>query len=272
MTSRSPLDARATELTRKARPASEWAAERMFRPLAQRLLGPVARTRVRPTTVVLGHTLLGVIAARLIARGGTWTPALLLQIKTVLDNLDGQLARATGQTTETGRYLDTNMDVVVNAAVFMAISRRAGLPATVLLSLILTTDFLWERAYREARGEVFRDAPRQTGDHPWVLGALRGAYALYFVPQERLLGALFERRLRQVTGETPTLEDRVAYAPHVITQVASNLGLSTQLALLGGLLAARRPRAYLWSLPAQAALLAGVQLWRERQVRRRRNA
>ena len=30
---------------------------------------------------------------------------------TLLDNLDGQLARATGQTTETGRYLDTEGDL-----------------------------------------------------------------------------------------------------------------------------------------------------------------
>ncbi|MDL2343317.1 CDP-alcohol phosphatidyltransferase family protein [Deinococcus sp. MIMF12] len=255
----------------KARPAREWAAELIFRPLAERLVPPLARRRVNPLHVVLTHTALGLLAGALLRRGHRLTPALLLQVKTVLDNLDGQLARATRQTTETGRYLDSEMDVLANAAVLTGLAGRRGLGLTGLLSLILTTDYLWERDHRQARGEVFRDPPAQAGDDPRVLELLRGVYALYFAPQERVLGALFEARLRSAVGGDPSPADRLAYTPAAINRVAVNLGLSTQLLALGAALALRRPRLYLWSLPAQVGLLAGVQLWREEQVRRGRH-
>jgi len=252
----------------KARPAREWAAESVFRPLAERLVPPLARRRVNPLHVVVFHTGLGVLAGLLLRRGHRITPALLLQVKTVLDNLDGQLARATGQTTETGRYLDSEGDVLVNAAVLVGLAGRWGGPLTLLLSLILTTDYLWERDHRVARGEVFRDPPAQTGDDPRLLAALQRAYSVYFTPQERVLGALFEWRLRAAAGGTPTPEHRLAYTPREINRVAVNLGLSTQLLALGACLLVRHPGLYLWSLPAQALLLAGVQGWREGQVRR----
>lgn len=247
--------------------------ERIYRPLAQRLVDPLARLDVNPAHVVLVHTALGVAAAWLIRRGGPWwrsrlTPALLLQVKTVLDNLDGQLARATGQTTETGRYLDTEMDLVVDLALNVAIAGRAGLPLTVLQSLILTTDFLWEREHRAARGEVFREAAAQAGDNPHVLAGLKAVYAAYFLPQERLLGRWFEARLREVAGDSPSPEERRAYTPLPVTTIAANLGLTTQLAFLGLCLLGNRPQLYTRSLPVQGALLLGVQRWREGQVKR----
>lgn len=250
----------------KARPAREWAAESVFRPLAARLLPALARRGVNPVHVVLTHTALGVLAGALLRRGHRVTPAALLQVKTLLDNLDGQLARATGQTTETGRLLDSEMDAVVNAAVLTGLAGRWGLPLTLLQSLILSVDYLWERDHRAARGEVFRERPAQARDHPGVLAALRLGYALYFTPQERLLNALFERRLRQITA-TPSPAERRAYTPRAVSLVAANLGLSTQLLALGLVLLLNKPQLYLWSLPAQALLLAGVQVWREGQVR-----
>jgi hypothetical protein len=253
--------------TRKSRPGTEWLAERVFRVAAQRLVAPLARLGVRPEAVVVTHTLLGLVAARQIARGERLAPALLLQIKTVLDNADGQLARATGRTTATGRYLDTEMDTVLNAALLFAVDRRLGIPALAVLSLILTADFLLERDYREARGEVFREPPALQDDDPRLLAALEGAYRLWFVPQERLLTALFEARLRAVGGADA---DRVAYTPRLATHVVANMGLSTQLAVLGALVALGRPRAYLGVLAAQAGVLVGLQLWREDRVRRAR--
>lgn len=251
----------------KARPAHEWAAESLFRPLAERLVPPLVQRRVDPLHVVVMHVALGLLAGTLLRRGHRVTPTLLLQVKTLLDNLDGQLARATGQTTETGRYLDTEGDLLVNAAVLTGLAGRWGLPLTLLQSVILGVDYLWERDHRAARGEVFRNVPAQAGDDPRALDALKLGYALYFTPQERVLGALFERRLRAVTGGEPTPADRLAYTPRAINQVAVNLGLSTQLLALGVCLLLGRPHLYLWSLPGQALLLAGVQLWREEQVR-----
>lgn len=244
----------------------------MFRPLAQHLVDPLARRNVNPAHVVLLHTALGLYAAHLIRRGRTpWSrellPAALLQVKTLLDGLDGQLARATGRTTETGRYLDTEMDLVVNLALNVAVAgTTAGVPLTLLQSLILTVDYLWERDYRAARGEVFRDAPAHPGDHPLVLAALRAVYAAYFTPQERVLNRWFEWRLRSRAGQAPTPAQRQAYTPLPANVLSANLGLSTQLLALGAALLLGRPQWYTRSLPVQALLLLGAQRWREGRV------
>jgi archaetidylinositol phosphate synthase len=254
--------------TRKARPAAEWAAERVFRPLAQHLVAPAARLGLRPTWIVVAHTGLVLLAASQIRQGKRLSPALLLQVKTVLDNLDGQLARATDQTTLTGRYLDSELDVLGNLALLVALhGPLVGTAANLLLSLILSTDYLWEKDYRAARGEVFRTPAAQQGDNLRLLAVLERAYALYFGPQEKLLGGLFESRLKRVAGQTPTQAQRETYnaAPPLV--LSANLGLSSQLALLGLCLVAGRPRWYGASLLLQTAALTFAQRWREGQVR-----
>ena len=267
--------------TRKPRPADEWTSQHLFRPLAQRLVDPAARLGIRPTQVVLLHTGLGLLAAWQLHRGrlhrergflaSRLAPALLIQLKTVLDNLDGQLARATGQTSEVGRYLDSEMDVVVNAALLCGVlGLRGGAAATLLLSFIMTAEFVWERDYREARGEVFRAPPAQTGDHPQLLAALRGAYAAYFGPQEQLLGGLLAGRLRRLAGEQPTPGQRQAWTPILLNAVTANLGLSSQLLGLGVCVLLGRPRLYPATLPVQAGALLALHLWRERRMRRGR--
>ncbi len=261
--------------TRKNRPAPEWASEQIFRPLAQLFVPSFAALKVNPKHLVLSHTALGLYIAYLIRQGSgpnqRLRPALLLQLKTLLDGLDGQLARATKKTTLTGRYLDTEMDVLVNLALNIAIAGRAGWPLTLLQSLILTVDFLWEKEYRLARNDIFRDTTDYadyTEDNSKVLAALEGFYKLYFVPQEKVLTTLFIWRLQYITGPNPTPEQLLAYNPILPTFVASNLGLSTQLLWLGVCVWAGKPRLYLQSLYGQALLLIGVQLWREQQVRR----
>lgn len=253
--------------TRKPRPGTEVLNEYVFRPLAQRLVTPLALLGTRPEQVVVLHTLLGLLAAWRISRGDRLAPALLLQLKTVLDNADGQLARATGQTSAVGRFLDTELDTVANLALLVALDRRAGLPAFALLQLLLTADFVLERDYREARGEAFRSPPARHDERGPLLNLLERVYALVFEPQEQLVSGVFEGRLRAIGG---TDADREAYTPREATHFGANLGLSTQFALLGLCLAVGRPKAYLASLPLQAAGLAAVQLWREARVRGRR--
>ncbi|WP_420594911.1 CDP-alcohol phosphatidyltransferase family protein [Deinococcus sp.] len=254
--------------TRKARPADEWLAETVFRPLAQTLLPLSVRLELRPTQIVLFHTGLALLAAWQLRRGQRLTPALLLQLKTVLDNLDGQLARATDQTTLTGRYLDSELDVLGNLALLSAVhGPLLGLAANTLLSLILTTDYLWEREYREARGEVFRAPAARGGDHPAVLAALEAVYQWYFVPQEKQLGHLFASRLTRAAGGLPTPAQRRAYVSLPPLTLSANLGLSSQLTLFGALIALNRPRWYASALLLQAGALAGAQLRREERVR-----
>lgn len=231
-------------------------------------MAPAARLRLKPTRIVLFHTGLVLLSAWQLRRGQLLMPAALLQLKTVLDNLDGQLARATDQTTLTGRYLDSELDVLGNLALLVSVhGPLAGPGFNLLLSLILSTDYLWERDYRAARGEIFRPPAAQGGGDARLLAALEAVYHGYFVPQERLLSRFFEARLRQAAGGDPTALDGQRYTPLPALTLSANLGLSSQLSFFGALLLLRRPQWYGPSLLLQAAALVAAQFWREERVR-----
>ena len=140
----------------------------VFRPLSNALVPLIARLGVAPTAVVLANAAFGIVAALLLARGELLAAAVLLQVKTLLDNTDGQLARDTGRVTLTGRYLDTEADLVVNAAIFAALGYATGLPAPraavafVALTVVLAVDFNVTDLYRETHG-ISLPHPLETG-------------------------------------------------------------------------------------------------------------
>src|SRR5205085_2053118 len=81
--------------------------------------------------------------------------ALLVQLKTVLDNADGQLARLTGRVTVFGRYLDSECDLLVNAALFAALGWYAERPVAAAVGFaavtaVLSVNFNLERLARGA--------------------------------------------------------------------------------------------------------------------------
>ena len=69
----------------------------VFRPLSNVLVPPASRISVAPPAVVLANAAVGLVAALVLARGELIAAAVLLQVKTLLDNMDGQLARASGR-------------------------------------------------------------------------------------------------------------------------------------------------------------------------------
>lgn len=117
----------------KERPVQEFLNALLFRPLAHLVVLLLLRTPVRPHHLVLFHTGLVLGAAWLLLREDLGA-ALLLQLKTVLDNADGQLARLRGEVTEFGRYLDTGMDFLGNLALFLALGLRTGFLEKALLA------------------------------------------------------------------------------------------------------------------------------------------
>ncbi len=250
------------------------------------LVGPgvraLARLGVEPWQVVVAHGALGLAAAALVATSSpaAWAvAALLLQLKTLLDNLDGSLARATGRVTELGRYLDTGVDLIVNAALFAALAAHGPWPAALAAFLVLTGllsyDFNAERLHREAHGEV---AGQQLGAPPataWERTALvlfRGLYRALLAPQDAAVRALELRLFRLASGraaaEATEAETRAWWGVGS-TATLVNLGLSTQYVALGGCLLLRAPFAYAWLVLAQGAYLGGVIAWRVLAYRRR---
>src|SRR4051812_30268706 len=140
-------------VARKQKTGYELVCEAVFRPAAQLLVPPLARLRVPPPAVVLANAACALAGAVLIARGQLVGAALLLQLKTLLDNADGQLARTTGRTSAFGRYLDSECDLLTNAAILVALGWTTGRPWLALgafasLTLALSVNFNLERLAR----------------------------------------------------------------------------------------------------------------------------
>jgi archaetidylinositol phosphate synthase len=274
--------------TSEAPPAASLAGrarkERAYRELlTQRVLAPVGRVvvagliplRVSPIAVVLSNGVAGLGAAAAIALGDLVTAAVLLQLKSVLDNVDGQLARATGRTSALGRYLDTEIDLVANVAIAAALGYETGswlLAAGGLcaMTLLLSADYNADVLFRRARGRTVVTEPSVEGQGP-LAGVLAALYRIVYRPQDRALQGLARRRLERVLrGVTDEhVRERVALAYHdrLAVVALSNMGLSTQLAALGIALVAGRPTLFLWATIGAVAVLPVLQVRREALAR-----
>lgn len=261
----------------KPRPRSELLM-RLIQPLAQGGVRALARLGLNPLWLVALHAACGLAAAWLIAwpRGvGLLWAALLLQLKTLLDNMDGGLARATGRVTLMGRYFDTGMDLVVNAALFAALARHGppplALAAFVLLTLMLSWDFGAERLYRLERSPREPEATPPIGAPPVLYRLFKGLYDALLAPQDRLIERLERRRFERLAGRpyaVAPLELRLAWADLFSTASLVNLGLSTQMLVLGLCLVLGQPFWYVWTIFAEALYFAAVQLLRRARFRR----
>jgi archaetidylinositol phosphate synthase len=270
----------AFRVSAKNRPAPELVVAVLFRPLAHRLALALAPTRIPPPAVVLAAAATGVAASLALAQAALVAAALLLQLKTLLDNTDGGLARLTGRVTLVGRYLDTEADTALNLFLFAVLGTTTGLPWLALaafcaLTIVLSVNFNLVELYRQARGEEI-EAPPRSGTR--VERALERAYGVFFAPQDRLIRTFSARRLeRLLRGVEDARQRRSAtllYHDRLTLVVLANLGLSTQLAVLGICLVADLPELYLALVLASLALLPVLQIRRELLVRasRRRAA
>jgi len=258
----------------------------LVQPLADRLVARLARTPVAPWHVVALHTLVGFAAALLVSSPApaAWLwAALLLQVKTVLDNVDGGLARATGRVTEFGRYFDTVSDLLVNAALFWALARHGPWLGTLAgflsLTLALSGDFNAERLHRQAHSgragdaQADRQAPSvPAGAWPWALTLVRGFYRAVLAPQDRALEAA-DRRLFRLAAGKPWAEagpvERRRWSDVFSTGALVNLGLSTQYLALGVALWLGMPYAWVvlaWLLVPYLLVVQALRVTRFRRA------
>ena len=259
----------APRISAKDRPARELVVAMFFGPLAHRLALVLEPTRIPPPAVVLVAASIGVVGGVALALTAFVTAAFLLQLKTLLDNTDGGLARLTGHVTLLGRYLDSEADTALNAFLFAVLGVVTDRPWLALaafcaLTIVLSVDFNLTEVYREVRGEETRVLPRSGGG---IERALAGVYDTFFAPQDRLIRALAARRLEGLLREIGDPAERrlatLAYHDRPTLAVLANLGLSTQLFVLGACLVLGVPELYLWLVLASLALLPLLQLRRE---------
>jgi archaetidylinositol phosphate synthase len=238
--------------------------ERLFRPLAHLVVLALMPFRVPPPLVAAAAGATGIVAAVELAQGRFLVAALLVQLKTVLDNADGQLARLSGRITAFGRYLDSELDLLVNAALFAAIGWSTGRPTLaiagfVALTTVLSVNYNAERLYRAERGDEVSAMPETTSR---AAGVLRRLYVLVYAPQDSLVERFFARRLRDAGPHA-----RLAYHDRTTVVVLTNLGMSTQLVAFGICIALGRPAVFAWIAIAELVLAATLILRRELAIR-----
>jgi CDP-diacylglycerol---glycerol-3-phosphate 3-phosphatidyltransferase len=134
------------------------------RTLASRSVTSLARTRVTPNALTTAGVSLCIAAAVLVPfesrneRLFYWLAAAVFVIGSVLDILDGALARAGGKSTPFGAFLDSTTDRVGEGAMLAAIAlvfARAGNDTAVVFTVIAVAgSFLvpYVRAKAEALG------------------------------------------------------------------------------------------------------------------------
>ncbi len=250
--------------SRKTKVAREFLCEYIFRPIAQLVVVVLLPLRVPPPLVAATAGAAGIAAAVELGQGKFLLAAVLVQAKTVLDNADGQLARLSGRITAFGRYLDSELDLFVNAALFAAVAVTTGrtvlaMAGLVALTTVLSVNYNSERLYRLERGEEQTAMPETTGR---AAGLLRHLYALLYAPQDRLVERFVAQRLR---GAGP--QERLAYHDRTTVSILANCGMSTQLLVFGICIALGRPAAFAWVALAELVLVLLLALRRDLVIR-----
>jgi phosphatidylglycerophosphate synthase len=174
-----------------------------------------------------------------LGRGSLVAAAILVQLKTLLDNADGQLARLTGRTSEFGRYLDSEIDLLVNAALFAAIAWRYDQPLLAAVGFAALTSIL-SLNFNAARLSSGASSPADEDDGA-ATTFLRRVYRAVYAPQDRLAEWVVARR--------PSL-----VSPTSVT-VLANLGMSSQLAVLGLFLVLGHPLGFAWLAIGELAVI-----------------
>jgi CDP-diacylglycerol--glycerol-3-phosphate 3-phosphatidyltransferase len=134
------------------------------RSLATRAVGRLAGTRVTPNALTATGVSLCLTAAVLVTFENRnellfyWLGAAVFLVGSILDILDGALARAGGKTTPFGAFLDSTTDRVGEAAMLAAIAlvfARSGNDTAVVFTVAATAGSLlvpYARAKAEALG------------------------------------------------------------------------------------------------------------------------
>ena len=105
--------------------ADGYVAAHLNRRLSVPISARLARTRITPTQITVISFLIALVGAACFAVGRHWTAvigALLVQLSSVVDGCDGELARLRHLATARGGWLDTMLDRYADAAVVVGIT------------------------------------------------------------------------------------------------------------------------------------------------------
>jgi CDP-diacylglycerol--glycerol-3-phosphate 3-phosphatidyltransferase len=144
-------------------------ARRLARPVVDPVAIAAGRLGMTPNMLSLAGVAGHVAVAWLLARGSLAAGAVALAVAAAADGLDGALARATGQDSRAGAFLDSVLDRVSEILVFgglLAYAQSRGDARAGLLAFAALTGSLMV-SYTRARSEGL-----QRGTHAGVFGRM----------------------------------------------------------------------------------------------------
>lgn len=96
------------------------------RPVAVSVVKRLSDTGITPVQITLIFGLCGLFAVYLILNGFYITAGIFLILKSIIDAMDGELARVRKTPSFTGRYLDSVFDIILNFMFVMAVWSVTG--------------------------------------------------------------------------------------------------------------------------------------------------
>ena len=159
----------------------DWAKPKPTDGIVSRLINRRISTRITrlilrsgapltPNQVSIASFLLAIAAAYSYSKGLLVLGAILVQISSIVDGVDGELARARGQASAHGGFLDTMLDRVADIAIYVGLlvysynSSLGGLSSAALVVAAVTGDLMV--SYLHAVGEL------RFGVHPALVGRI----------------------------------------------------------------------------------------------------
>jgi len=235
----------------------------LLRPAAALVVWILYPTRVTPNQVTISAIVAGFAAAwAYLGNTAGWFVAagLLVTLKDVLDDADGQLARAKQLYSRRGRFLDSIGDVAVNAAIFSAITivvlhahhsisiimlgalSLLGITLRVSYHVFYQASFLHlEKSYSLNR--IIEEVTEEDRKGDPVALRLQQIFNVIYTWQDKLIARIDNPCKGRELNESETRE---WYRDKAGLRISGLLGFGTELALLSVCSIANRLELYLW--------------------------
>ncbi|HEV2755008.1 MAG TPA: CDP-alcohol phosphatidyltransferase family protein [Actinomycetota bacterium] len=134
----------------------------LYRPISTRVASVLARTGVSPLTVTWVGAAVALAGAALLAGGYYVAGAAVTLAAVIVDCVDGDLARATDQSSTVGAFLDSVLDRWMDAALILGLAYSDMDDLAVVAGLALTASLL--TSYTRARAQSLGvDCPEGIG-------------------------------------------------------------------------------------------------------------
>ncbi len=134
--------------------------------IARRLSG---YSWVTPNMVSVASFIVAVVAGLLAWAGHLLASGILVQVSSIIDGVDGSLARLTGRVSRAGGFLDTMLDRYADVVVYLGaggwlMKAEPSVETLLLVAAALSGDLMV--SYLHTRGE------KDAGVHPALVGSL----------------------------------------------------------------------------------------------------